>query len=177
MPTSSSENKHIVLDWKKAIKPKVVVDIGVGQGTYAKLARDFKNKEETWLGIEIFYPYVSQFKLKKLYHKVIISDVRYTHLGLIHKKPDLVIIGDVLEHMKKDQAKRVIGRLHSWAKNVIISIPLRHREQGQHFGNPFETHVDHWGNAEMLEFLGDTLKESKKGKILGYYLISKSDGK
>lgn len=172
MPTSSPENKEIVLQWKQAIKPSVVVDIGVGEGTYAKLARDFENNDEIWLGIEIFYPYVTQFNLEKLYHQIIISDVRYLDLGLVHTNPDLVIIGDVLEHMKKDEAKEVIERLLWWSKNVIISVPLLHFEQGEHFGNPFETHVDHWGNIEMTEFLGDRLKDNKEGDVLGYYLIS-----
>lgn len=172
MPTSSSENKEIVLEWKQAIKPKVVVDIGIGEGTYAKLARDFENNDEIWLGIEIFYPYVLQFDLEKFYHKIIISDVRYVDLSLVHEKPDLVIIGDVLEHMKKDEAKDVLVRLVEWAKNVIISVPLVHFEQGEHFGNPFETHIDHWGNIEMKEFLGNKLKDNKEGDVLGYYLIS-----
>lgn len=175
MPTSSPENKEQVLEWKKALAPSVIVDIGVGQGTYSKLLRDFK-KDEIWLGIEVFYPYVSKFNLEHLYNLIIISDVRYTHLKLVHERPDLVIIGDVLEHMKKDEAKQLIRRLISWAKNVIISIPVRHIAQGEHFGNPFETHVDHWRHEEMVEFLGDALDDSKKGKILGYYLAS-SHGK
>lgn len=166
MASSDTENKNIAKQWHDAIAPAVVVDIGVGEGTYSILCR---NGNE-WIGIEAWPPYVEEFSLYDHYDEVVISDIRYTDLKAVHERPDLVIIGDVLEHMKKAEAQRVIAKLLKWGKQVIISVPMRHRDQGARKGNWFETHVDHWKHAEMVEYLGDNLLKSKKGKILAYYL-------
>lgn len=167
MPTSDQENKYIVSEWLRRINPGVVVDVGVGKGTYSDLAREIPQQ---WIGIEVFYPYVEQFDLQSKYDRIVISDIRYTSLRSVYPKPDAVIIGDVLEHMTKEEAQQVIKKLLVWAKHVIISVPLMHRDQGAVQGNPFETHVDHWTHAEMIEFIGKRLLQQKKGRILGYYL-------
>jgi len=37
MPTSDQENKDIVVRWYDQVKPRSVLDIGAGNGTYSKL--------------------------------------------------------------------------------------------------------------------------------------------
>jgi predicted TPR repeat methyltransferase len=51
-----------------------MLDIGCGEGTYAKLFPD-----ADWTGIEVWEPYVEAYGLKSLYSKLIIADAR-THV-------------------------------------------------------------------------------------------------
>lgn len=171
MPKSSKENKNIAKLWHHQINPRVVLDIGPGQGTYATLC---KQPGEYWIGIEAWAPYVKQFGLERLYDKVIIADARYMAFDKLGWFPDLVIMGDVLEHMHKDESMELILDMINRYSDVIISVPLKHLDQGAWEGNWFETHVDHWHHEEMVEFLGKYLKEYKTGKVLGYYLCAKS---
>lgn len=171
MPKSSKENKDIAKLWHDKLKPKVVLDVGPGQGTYATLC---KSKGEHWIGVEAWAPYIEQFDLTNLYEEVIVSDVRYFDFDKLANKPDLVIMGDVLEHMHKNESKELILDMINRYGDVIISVPLKHLDQGAWEGNWFETHIDHWHHKEMVEFLGEKLKEYKTGKVLGYYLCSRS---
>lgn len=171
MPRSSRENKAVVKGWYDRLEPEVVLDIGVGQGTYALLCRG--GHAARWIGVEAWAPYVADYGLAGLYEEIIIGDVRYLDLKRI-QKPDMVIIGDVLEHMKKDEAKQLINDLLEITEHLVISVPLKHLAQDAWHGNWFETHVDHWHHDDMLEFLSDRLVETKTGKVLGYYLCSAS---
>lgn len=173
MPKSSKENKDVAKQWHDMLNPKVVLDIGPGQGTYATLC---KKPGEYWIGIEAWAPYIEQFDLKSLYDSVIVADARFVNLDKLPRTPDLVIMGDVLEHMKKGEAKDLIAEMFSRYERIIISVPLKHLDQGPWEGNHFEIHVDHWHHEEMMQFLGGFLArtEYKTGKVLGYYLCTVS---
>lgn len=169
MPTSDQENKDVVVRWYKALRPRSVLDIGAGAGTYSKLIQD--KGRARWIALEAWTPYIKRYKLADKYDQVIVADARYLDYGLI--SADLVIAGDVLEHMNKDEAKRCIDRFKQHSKAVIISIPLLHLDQDAYMGNWFEEHKDHWGYEEMCAYLGGGLQESIKGPTLGYFLWQK----
>lgn len=173
MPVSAVENKSTVQEWYRAIDPDIVVDIGPGEGTYAKLMNGI-NTRAIWFGIEAWGPYVGKYHLHDHYDEVIIADIRYTALERVATRPDLVIIGDVLEHLTKPEAQQTLDRLRTWCPNVIVSIPLIHLPQEPYEGNWFEIHRDHWYHEEMIDFLGKGLRDTKKGDILGYYWWSLS---
>lgn len=169
MPTSDQENKDVVIRWYEQIKPRSVLDIGAGEGTYSKL---IKHKHGAyWTALEAWSPYVKRYNLHSKYDDVIVADARYVDYGLINA--DMVIAGDVLEHMTKAEARRCIDRFKQYSNSIIISIPLLHLDQDAYKGNWFETHVDHWGYEEMCSYLGGGLQESIKGPTLGYFLWQK----
>lgn len=166
MPTSDAENKDVVIRWYNQLRPKRVLDIGAGNGTYSKLVTE--KHGAAWTALEAWGPYVTRYKLHSKYNTVIVADARYVDYGLL--RPDLVIAGDVLEHMAKRDAKQLINTFKHHANSIIISVPLLHLDQDAYKGNWFETHHDHWGYEEMCKFLGGGLRESIKGPTLGYFL-------
>lgn len=174
MPYSDADGKDIVKGWYKKIAPRVIVDIGPGQGTYSDLLRN-KSAKATWYGIEAWGPYVTEFNLWKKYDRIIVSDIRHVDLMTVHYAPDLVIAGDVLEHMAKDESEVVLQKFRAWADNIIVSVPLAHHDQGAYKGNWFEHHQDHWNHEEMVQFLGAGLKDSFEGRILGCYWWSREE--
>ena len=171
MPTSDAENKPKFLEWYKQIKPKTVLDIGAGEGTYAKLVVSAGVEFNAyWTGIEAWGPYVKSFNLMDWYNNVVIADACYVDYRKVNNgHSDLVVAGDVLEHMTKTEAKELIAELKKHSSNIIISIPLVHLDQAAYKGNWFEKHIDHWHFKEMQAELSDGLVESVEGPTLGYF--------
>src|SRR5690606_5380160 len=167
MPTPNKENKRWALERIKAIDPRSVLDVGPGDGTYSDLAR--RHTRAHWLAVEEWGPYVSKYNRWSKYNHGVVADIRQCDLQSIHAPADLAIDGDVLEHMTKVEARGVLARLTAWADNVIVCIPLVHREQDAYEGNWFEIHREHWTFDEMAEELSDGLVASKRGKVLGYF--------
>lgn len=173
MPVSDKENKHIVKEWIDQLDPSVVIDIGPGAGTYSMLARQPHQK---WYGIEVYYPYVTHYELYSKYEDIIVADARYVDYSLL-PRPNLVIVGDCIEHMNEADGKRMIKQFTELADYVLISVPMLHLDQGTVEGNIYETHIHHWSDESMKQYLdtiGVTLVETVKGEILGYYLVCKA---
>ena len=179
MPTSDGENKQVVVDWFRQINPKRILDIGAGEGTYRKLIKDSDiEKQGFWTAVEAWAPYVNDYKLGELYDNVIIGDACYIDYDKIDSRSfDLVIAGDVLEHMTKNEAKELIREFKNHSKNIIISVPLLHLHQDAYKGTWFEVHLDHWTFEEMQNELGALLVASVEGPTLGYFWWSMEDKK
>jgi hypothetical protein len=172
VPLSDPENKQWALDRIRSLDPAVVVDIGPGVGTYSDLARAATSAQ--WKAIEAWAPYVTKYGLWGKYDHVVISDIRHVDLHSVAFAPDLVIIGDVLEHMTTAEARTVITRLQAWADHLLVCVPLAHHDQRAVGGNWFEIHRDHWGHEQMLSALGPGVTDHLEGEILGYYLWSQA---
>lgn len=174
MPTSAYAGKRwfngIYLTLCQYGNVKKVLDLGVGQGNYARALR---KPGQEWTGVEIWAPYVERFKLNEIYDRVVIADLRYLDYSLL-KPVDLAICGDVLEHMPKDAALAVVNRLLDTARFLMISIPVVHYPQGEVEGNPFEKHVkDDWSHEEVLQALPPVQIAMVEG-IIGIYALSKN---
>lgn len=117
MPNSVKQGKEEI---KKFIQEqgdiKTILDIGCGEGTYPKLL----GKDYVYLGVEIYEPYVKMFDLTKYYKSITIADVSEVEE---FPEADCVIFGDVLEHLEKDKAFKVINNAIKHFKHIIVSIP------------------------------------------------------
>lgn len=166
MPYSSGEGK----DWLTArlieLAPLTVLDVGVGAGTYATLMRPHL-PSAWWVGIEIHEPYVERFGLHDLYDQLIIADVRrLSELPAV----DVVICGDVLEHMILEDACRVWRRCRAAArKAVFVAIPIVLYPQGGWEDNPYEAHLHTWSHSEVLHHL-DGVRDWALGEEIGVYV-------
>lgn len=151
MPYSSDENRQYVSDFvMTVIKPDSIMDVGAGSGTYADLLQPLC---DTWemIAVEVWNPYVERFGLKVKYDWVYECDIRDME-DLCY---DLIIFGDVLEHMSLEDAKAVWNRAGEQATWGMISVPIVHWPQGAEEGNPYEVHVqEHLHVENMLEHFG-----------------------
>ena len=176
MPSSSKEGKSIIREWVTEFGPTVntVLDLGVGNGTYHKLytIKSDALAHAKWVGVEAWKPYIEEFDLENRYDTIINEDIRKIDFTTITGL-DLVFAGDVLEHITKEEAVKVIDDLINVATRIVISIPIIHYPQGEVEGNPFEVHVkDDWSHEEMLETFPQ-IKRSWTGKAIGVYLLEK----
>ncbi|WP_026575832.1 class I SAM-dependent methyltransferase [Bacillus sp. UNC438CL73TsuS30] len=170
MPVSLNEGK----EWIQSIVKKLVtqcqfnsiLDVGVGAGTYSNLLRSSLPQME-FIGVEIWEPYISQYDLTNKYHHIIKEDIRkYTP----EKQYAFTFLGDVLEHMTKEEAIDVYQKLLHNSEFVIISIPIVRCPQGPYAGNPYETHVkEDWTHQEVLSTFSNLLFSYTAHQI-GVYL-------
>jgi hypothetical protein len=171
MPGSAEEGRKLMCDWIKMQNPRSVLDIGAGSGTYGKLMRQIV-PDAYLIGVEAWLPYVTRFKLPEIYDQVIVEDVhaRVTVVPWGLPRADVVILGDVLEHMSEMNARDVwSAALVAARKAVYLSIPIVHYPQGHEEGNPYEEHVvpDYTHERVLDTFPGITWHW--RGTIVGRY--------
>lgn len=163
MPTSADEGKPWMINKILAKEPNSVLDLGAGSGTYGRLLRPLL-PNAFLTSVEIHAAYVSEYKLWRFYDSVIIGDIRSCDLP----RADVVILGDVLEHMKQSDALQLWEHARERAmKSVLLSIPIVEYPQGAMFGNEHERHIRTWSHQDALDLPG--VMDSWQGSQIGCY--------
>lgn len=175
MPTSDKQGKFIAKALINEANPYNVWDIGAGDGTYRDLIpMDTEDDmRRRWTAVEIWQPYIDEYQLASKYDFVLNTDIRgypFEQRGM--KTPfDLIIFGDVLEHMPENDARALILRAKKSFRWILVSIPIVHAPQGAINGNPYEEHVKHWSFDEMHAAMGYCM--AFKGHTIGLYWWNK----
>ena len=164
MGTSHPESRPWTLQKIMEVEPEYILDIGAGSGTYSEALRGVGYKGYID-AVEVWGPYIEEYALKGLYRNVFEEDVRkWTNFDY-----DVVIFGDILEHMTKQEALDVWARTAMQADYAVIAIPIIHYHQGAINDNPYEEHVkDDWTHDEVINtFPG--IVDFWQGSIVGAY--------
>ena len=167
MPMSSTEGKAWIRERVARLAasgPLTVLDVGPGVGTYAKLLAGLPLASIT--GLEVWEPYVATYRLRELYDEIVIGDVRGTPLPEV----DVIVLGDVLEHMTRGEALDVWRRCGLAARRAVyLSIPVIHYPQHEIEGNPYEVHVEEdWTHEEVLASF-EGVGAFERGEVVGAY--------
>lgn len=116
------------------LSPLTIIDVGAGDGFYGKLVKYLFPKSVV-VGVEKRQSYVVDFNLGKIYDKIIVDDV----INVIDSlSGDLIIFGDVLEHLVKAD---MIAVLKKGVQNfcfVIVNSPRGFQAQEHEY--PEELH-------------------------------------
>lgn len=165
MGTSHPETKAWVVDRIIASGAQSVLDVGAGAGNWLDHLRagGYTGGVDA---VEVWEPYVREFRLTRRYGQVFMEDIR---TWVPPRAYDVVIFGDVLEHMTKHDAQALWLQWWGWAKHAAIAIPIVHYCQGALAGNPYEEHVkDDWSHLEVLESF-DGITDAQAFTITGAY--------
>ena len=161
MPYSDAGAKLILLDHvKKYGMPRTILDIGMGAGQYGKHFFDI-DPTINMIGIEIFEPYITKkwewaalYDIHQIYKKIHIADMRTFDYSTVDA--DLVIAGDVLEHVQKHEAIEVVRKLKEKYDWILVVLPIYFFfEQGPNngYGNIYEAHLHQWTKEEGINDL------------------------
>ncbi len=138
---------------------KSVVDVGAGFGAYREFLQPF-TPEAHWTAIEVWEPYVERFLFRYRYHQTICADVR--EVGTL-PLADIYLLGDVIEHMPRQDAYDVWERVLASCWRAVVSLPVIHYPQGEAEGNPFEAHIETWSTEQVYQELGGIIAGTTNG--------------
>lgn len=163
MPTSAWDGRQWVTARMADSTVSTVVDVGPGEGTYSTLGRHLIWWAD-WVGVEIFEPYVDRFLLGQKYDHIMVRDIR-TIPAESFGTDYLILFGDVLEHMPRQDAVDLIEHHRRFAHEIYVSVPIVESVQGPCYGNDHETHLHQWTFEEMSDLLPGA--EAFKGAQVG----------
>lgn len=111
-----------------------VLDVGAGEGKFHDL---LANQGYLIDGLEVHLPYIERFGLREKYHKLFVCDL--LSFDWLANSYDLVILGDVLEHLTANDAQSLLPRIKDSGAACFVSMPFL-APQGRCRGNPYEAH-------------------------------------
>lgn len=146
---------------------KDILDVGCGGGKWGFLSRDlidfyhnsvyFKPEWELNIeGVEAFEKYRSpiyDFIYNKIYYKPIQE-------LMLDKEYDIIFFMEVIEHLEKEEGKKVLDLLVSKArKGIFLSFPPEYDALGRHIfeqqdthHNVYETHRSIWTEVDLAKY-------------------------
>lgn len=93
-----------------------ILDVGAGCGTYYNYLGDYFTNMDA---VEVFTPNIEMYDLRNKYNKVYNADIRYLQYG----RYDIIIFGDVLEHLTVEEAQKVLDYALKRCKQVVVAVP------------------------------------------------------
>lgn len=108
------------------------LDVGACDGKWANLL----NQHLVMDAVEIWKPNIIEWGLAARYRNVFNMDI----LDLEYKWYDLILFGDVIEHMTVEQARQVLDYARGRCSDMIIGVPFQY-PQDAIYGNPYERHI------------------------------------
>ena len=110
--------KYVSDKWGPQIK---MLDIGAGDGKWARVLGSHVRHIDA---VEIFEPYIERYNLKELYNNVYLEnflDFEFDHY-------DLVVMGDVFEHVTQEEAFNWLTKVRSKVIDLVIIVPFEYRQ-------------------------------------------------
>jgi hypothetical protein len=164
--SSYPDFKKETIEYLKSKFPQTakVLDIGVGCGIYQLLLCDYFTYID---GVEAHYPIIKEFKLRDRYRKVFCCDI----IDFRFKKGeyDILIMGDVLEHIPLFIAQDVVSMFSNRCEEMIVAVPylLPQPEEGK---NKFAKHEQDDLTPEVMLERYPELKPMFTNERMGVYV-------
>lgn len=156
MCTSDPTNIPFLVGELQRLRPRSILDVGVGFGKTGMLVREYlecwygRYTPSSWQitveGIEIFDGYRNPL-WTSMYNRVHLGDARSLagELGRF----DVAICCDVIEHMDKPSGIDLVRRLVNACGVLLLTTPISFWPQGAENGNPHEVHQSQWGAEDF----------------------------
>ena len=135
------------------------LDVGACDGKWARLIYQTTNRavrEGSKLGndlpeirldaVEIFKPNAA--RILDLYDNVFVGSI--ADYGYKFHQYDIIIFGDVIEHMEVNEAQYVLDYARgNCGADIIVGVPFQYK-QGPLYGNPWERHIQDDLTPELM---------------------------
>lgn len=151
---SAQENADYVRDLAKRHNWRTVLDVGAGAGYYGHLLGPTALH---MVAIDVWQPAVDHLQASGVYHQAFNRDALTWLDGCVRHciDYDVVILGDVLEHMPLTEALTCFEMACKVARHVLVSFPRVPFPQDALYGNEHERHIIEDPKTELLPLLGE----------------------
>ena len=147
MPSSWMHAIPVVCNYLANTQPRAVLDIGVGNGKYGLLAKEYGHAQIVD-GVEADQSYINE-TVHAIYRKLWINDVRTMYKEIPANDYNLIIMADVIEHMSKEDGFKLLD--HFTGCPILITTP--DMDYPQHDDeHPFENHVSRWTEGDFAKY-------------------------
>lgn len=128
------EGKDEVCAWIRSNfnTESTILDVGAYNGNWHNLLPEYKNMD----AVEVFKPNFENLKKLDIYRKTYYYDIR----NFRYQWYDLIIFGDVIEHMTPEDARETLDYAKPRCRDMIISVPFLYKQDAI-YGNPYEVHI------------------------------------
>lgn len=160
---SYDDGKAEVVNWIKDRFPigATCLDVGACDGKWFDLLGDHLRMD----ACEIFEPNITSHRLRQKYRRVLACDI----IDFEFRWYDLVIFGDVLEHMSVSDAQTVLAYARKHSSDYVVGVPFLY-PQAAIYGNPYEVHVQDDLTPELFaERYGDHALIIRPREDYAYY--------
>lgn len=146
MPWSEEAGVEQAQGWLVPEPIHTVLDVGPGAAFWPRRLGPVLDGAE-WDAVEVWGPYVQRFQLRFTYRTVVVADVAYLDWSRLPeplggRAYDLVVLGDVLEHLRDlREVDRVLAEAKRWSRRVLLAGPVGVWPQGPQLGNPRGAHL------------------------------------
>lgn len=179
MPSSSPVFITEVIQNIQKLEPMNILDVGIGFGKWGALCREYLDvwqgriNRSDWIhridGVEIFGDYIQDHQ-RHIYSSIFVDDIQ--NFADLIPPYDLIILGDVLEHIEKEAGKQLLEKLIGKSKKIILSIPIGPWPQDEMNGNKYEKHLSTWTSIDFVKYDVDYVSFKLVGsRELGLFII------
>ena len=135
---SSGMWDNYIMDWLTKYYPDrntKILDIGAGHGKYGRLlsGRLYNNID----AVEIWEAHANALKKSSDYSYVFEEDIRWFDFPCDY---DIVIMGDILEHLTVKQGVKLLKKLKKHTREIITVVPYEF-PQHELYDNTYEIHL------------------------------------
>jgi len=125
-----------------------ILDIGCGKG--GPMENINKRGKFYTVGVDAFAPYLKECKAKGVHQEYVLCDIK--NLPLRNKSFDIVLCIEVIEHLEKEDGRKLLQAMEKIARRqVIISTPVgvwRQKDIDKQL-NPYQKHRAVWFPGEL----------------------------
>lgn len=183
MPSSRANTIPMVIHIIRQLKPRSILDVGVGFGKWGHLFREYTDivasekdparyRRENWQvridGIEGFAGYLTDMH-RFIYDEIHVGDAR----ELLNALPryDVIFMADFIEHLSKADGRVLLrDAIEQAIKAAIVITPKYETNQGALCGNELERHRSLWSARDFRAFDGATVKTVDRTTLLAVFV-------
>ena len=115
--SSYFDGKAEICAWIRTYFPRSaeILDVGACDGLWRRLLPEYPNMD----AVEAWRPHYECLR-RDGYRRVFLEDARFFN----YEHYDLVILGDILEHLAVDEAQAVLDYAGAHSRDVIVAVPF-----------------------------------------------------
>jgi hypothetical protein len=169
VPYSSDQFDTDIEAFLRAESASSYLDLGPGAGKYGRMIRRI-NPDALTAAVECDEEYVAHFKLEDIYDVVHHGRIETTFDDLPDLTADIVILGDVIEHLKKSDGVDLLNYLIYRCRYCLVVYPHKYVQYGWR-GHKAEAHRSIWTEQDFKPFAAKiTTKAAMSLAIITGYL-------